>query len=144
MKFRLALSALVFALAGPVYADDWTGDADLGATVFNTQCQTCHYVQTEDGTLLAGRVSPIGPNLFGSAGGVAGSSDFARYSTLIQAANTAGLVWDETNLVAFLDSPTGFLTEATGAAGRSGMPMGARTEADALNVAAYLASLTGE
>ena len=142
MKYKIAVSALAVGLAGPAMAEDVSGDATAGASVF-MQCQTCHVVKNDDGELLAGRAGMVGPNLYGILGTPAGTvANYPRYSPAMKAAAEKGLVWTEENLVAYIANPNGFLTtylEDPGA--RGSMPIGAPTEKAAADVAAYIASL---
>ncbi|MAP96235.1 MAG: cytochrome C [Ponticaulis sp.] len=142
MKFKIALSALALAAAGPAVAEDFSGDAEAGAGVF-LQCQTCHVVKDGEGNLLAGAAGMVGPNLYGIAGQPAGSvENFGRYSPAMMAAKDQGLVWTEENLVAYIASPNAFLADFIGDTGiRGSMPIGAPNEAAAANVAAFIASL---
>ena len=66
-----------------------------GAVLFKQRCQLCHQA-------VAGKPSPIGPNLAGVAGRKAGSATFA-YSTALKA---SGVVWSKANLDRFLAAPT--------------------------------------
>jgi cytochrome c len=143
-KFSIAL-VLGGLLAAPAFAGGHaSGDAAAGEAVFN-QCQTCHVVTDADGNTLAGRNARTGPNLYGVAGRAAGSEEDFRYSSALADANAAGIVWDEESFVAFVQDPTGYLREALDdSRARSKMSYRVRSEEDAINVYAYLASLAPE
>ncbi|MFV0294768.1 MAG: c-type cytochrome [Hyphomicrobiaceae bacterium] len=140
MKIRLAIVALALASA-PALAQDAGGDAAEGEKVFR-QCIACHVVQNDAGELLAGRAGKTGPNLFGIIGRHAGSVEGFRYSKVMHEAGEAGLVWSEETLVPYLHDPTAFLRETSGDdKARSNMTLKLRTEQQAKDVYAYLASL---
>lgn len=139
MKFRLMTAVLVLA-AAPVLADEEGGDAAEGEENFR-QCASCHAVVTPEGETLAGR-GTTGPNLYGIAGGPAGSVEGFRYSDAMLAAGEQGLIFDEANFVAYVQDPTGFIREFTGdGSARVKMTFKVREEEDALDFYAYLASL---
>jgi len=118
-----------------------TGDAAEGEAAFR-QCVSCHVVVDAEGETLAGRRARTGPNLYGIAGGAAGAVEDFRYSGAMEAAGEAGLVWDEAAFVAYVQDPTGFLRENLGDNSvRGSMSFRVRSEEDALNLFAYLASL---
>jgi cytochrome c len=139
MKFTvIAAVAGVFA-AGAAFAQD--GDAAAGEKLFN-QCQTCHVVVNEAGETLAGRNAKTGPNLYAVSGRTAGTVEGFRYSESMVAAGEKGLVWDQDLFVAYVQDPTPFLREYledTGA--RGSMAFKVRSEEDAKNLYAFLASL---
>ncbi len=139
-KIVIALGAC--GLAAPVLAQDApTGDAAAGEAVFS-QCQTCHVVVDPEGNTLAGRNARTGPNLYGVAGRQAGVLEDFRYGDDIVKAGEQGLVWDETAFVGYVQDPTGWLRDHLGdPRARGKMTYRLRSEDDALNVYAYLASL---
>ncbi|HSF63368.1 MAG TPA: c-type cytochrome [Paracoccaceae bacterium] len=137
MKQKLALAAVVAAFAAPAFAQ---GNAENGPKLFN-QCQTCHVVQNEAGEVLAGRNAKTGPNLYGVVGRQAGSVEGFRYQASIVEAGAAGLVWDETELTAYLVNPTDYLkARLDNPRARSGMTHRVRSETDAADLAAFLAT----
>jgi cytochrome c len=141
MRTTLAAAALGL-LAAPAMAQDVTGDAAAGESVFR-QCQTCHVVADESGEVLAGRNAKTGPNLYGVVGREAASVEGYSYGDGLVAAAEKGLVWNEAELLPYLQDPTAFLREYTGDAGaRSKMTFRVRSEEDALNVIAYIHSLS--
>lgn len=141
--FRHLTLAAAALLAGPTLAlaqdaTPPTGDAAAGEKAFR-QCQSCHVVQSPDGEVLAGRASKTGPNLWGVAGRAVGSEEEYDYSSLLEAAGEAGVVFDEATFMAYVQDPSGHLTEVTGESGRSKMSFRVRKEEDAVNLYAYLA-----
>ncbi len=145
MKTKFAVIAATLLAAGPVFADGHgaSGDAEAGEKAFR-QCVSCHVVVNEAGETLAGKAAKTGPNLYGVAGRVAGSVEGFRYSKLLEAANGAGVAYDEATFVGYIMDPSGYMSEATGEKGRSKMSYRARKEDDAKNIYAYLASLQAE
>ena len=131
-------------LAAPVLADGHaTGDAAAGEDAFK-QCQTCHVVQDDDGNTLAGRNAKTGPNLYGLPGRAAGSVDGFRYGDSIVEVGEAGTTWTEADFVAYVQNPKAWLEEKLGGRARSKMAFRLRSEEDAANVWAYIASLSPE
>lgn len=145
MKTKFAVIAAALLAAGPVFADGHgaSGDAEAGEKVFR-QCVSCHVVVNDAGETLAGKAAKTGPNLYGVAGRVAGSVEDFGYSSLLEAANAAGITYDEDTFVHFIMDPSGYMSEATGESGRSKMSYKARKEEDAKNIYAYLSSLAAE
>ena len=142
MKFSISVFCAGLAFAAPAIAQE--GNAEAGAQAFN-QCQSCHVVTNEAGEVLAGRNGRTGPNLYGVVGRVAGTYPDFRYGDGIVAAGEAGLVWDQTNLVAYLSDPTSFIREASGnARARSNMSFRLRNEQQARDMAAFLATFSPE
>jgi cytochrome c len=87
---RLALAAL-FAVATPTLA---SAQAATGDAPFRQRCALCHSV-------VAGKISPLAPNLVGVVGRKAGTTAFA-YSTAMKASN---IVWTRANLDKYLAAP---------------------------------------
>ncbi len=138
MNYTLT-AALILSLSGGAALA--AGDAEAGKKVFN-QCQTCHVVADADGNILAGKNAKTGPNLYGIIGRPAATYPDFKYGDGIIAAGAAGLVWDETNLVAYVQDPQSVLETATGDSKvKSKMSFKIKKEADAQNVVAFLASL---
>jgi cytochrome c len=142
MKFstKAAIGAFALTMTGlPALAQD----AENGATVFQRQCQNCHNVVDDAGEVLAGRPNMrTGPNLYGVVGRQAGVVDGFRYGAdLVAAGAEAGLVWSEETLIAYVQDPRSFLQETTdNKRARSQMAFQVRSETDAADVAAYLAT----
>ena len=145
MTLRKLVASAAFAslLAAPAFAQDASGDPAAGEEAFS-QCVSCHVVVNEAGETLAGRNSRTGPNLYGVPGRTVGSDADFRYGDGIVKANEMGLEWTEENFVAYVQDPTGWLREATDDnRARGKMSYRVRDEADAVNLYAYLASLSG-
>ena len=143
MKFTIIAAATLAASTGAAVADGHagSGDADAGEKAFK-QCQSCHVVQNDAGDVLAGRNAKTGPNLFGLMGEPAGSVEGFRYSKGMIAAAEAGLVWDEANLLGYLQDPTKFLRAYLDDSGvRSNMAFRLRKEEDAANLYTFLATV---
>ena len=138
MNYILTAAMILSLSSGAALA---AGDAEAGKKVFN-QCQTCHVVAAPDGTVLAGKNAKTGPNLYGIIGRPAATYPDFKYGDGIIAAGAAGLVWDETNLVAYVQDPQAVLETATGDSKvKSKMVFKVKKEEDAQNVVAFLASL---
>lgn len=145
MKYFLAAVAIA-TIASPVFADAHlgSGDPEAGEKAFN-KCQTCHVVENDAGEVLAGRNAKTGPNLFGVIGRQAGSVEGFRYKKSIVEAGEGGLVWDVASITSYLQDPTAFLKEVTGDSGaRSGMAFKIRSEEEAADLAAFLATFSDE
>ncbi len=129
-------------LAMPTLGAAQSGDVAAGESAFR-QCQTCHVVADADGNVLAGRNARTGPNLYGVFGRQAGSVEDFRYSASMVEAGEAGLTWDEESFIAYVQDPTGFLREYLDDSGARGtMTYRVRSEEDAADLAAYIASLS--
>lgn len=142
MKFvtKAAIGAFALTMSGlPALAQS----AEDGETVFQRQCQNCHNIVDDSGEVLAGRPNMrTGPNLYGVIGRQAGIVDGFRYGDdLVAAGAEAGLVWSEEELIAYVQDPRSYLREALdNTRARSQMAFQVRSESDAANVAAYLAT----
>lgn len=141
MNRFMMICAATGLMAAPAFAQDATGDAAAGEAAFS-QCQTCHVVVDGEGETLAGRNARTGPNLYAIAGRQAGTVEDFRYSPSMVEAGEAGLAWDEESFVAYVQDPTGFLRETLDdRRARGKMAFQVRSEDDAVNLYAYLASL---
>ena len=147
MSRKIVLAAAALLLSAPMAMADAhaaAGDAAAGERVFN-QCVACHVVQNEAGETLAGRNARTGPNLYGIAGKPWAHVEGFRWSPGMQALNEAGILVTEESFVAYVQDPTGYIREATGNnSARGAMSFRVRSEADAINVYAYLVSLAAE
>lgn len=147
LVFAAAASLLTTGLSAPMaLAQDAaaSGDPAAGERVFR-QCIACHIVQNEAGETLAGRNGRQGPNLYGVGGRTIGSVEDFRYSPGLTALNEAGEVWVEENFAAYVQDPTGYIREATGDSSlRGSMAFRVRSEEDAVNLYAYITSLSAE
>ena len=132
--------------ATPVFSDAPTppGDVFAGATAFKKQCTSCHIVVNEVGEKLAGRNSKSGPNLYNIAGASAGTVEGYRYGKSLTAAGAEnGLVWTNETFTAYVQDPKGFLREfLDDKRARAKMSFRVRKEEDAVNIYAYLYSLS--
>lgn len=144
MKSLSVLAATATLLATPVLADGHiTGDAEAGERAFR-QCISCHVVVDAEGETLAGRNARTGPNLWGIDGRMIGSYEDFRYGNGLTALMESEMVWDEASFVAYVQDPTGWIREAADDDSlRGAMSFRVRSEEDALNLYAYLASLGG-
>jgi len=96
-------------IAAPALADSHLSEnAALGKAAFKL-CQSCHVVVDGDGNTIAGKKAKTGPNLYGLIGRTAGTAEGFKFGKSIVAAGEAGLVWDEEQLVAYLQNPKKFL-----------------------------------
>jgi cytochrome c len=142
---KLAMSALMFAsltLAAPAFAQDATGDAAAGERVFN-KCQTCHVIADADGTVLGGRNSKTGPNLYGLPGRAAGSYEgFNGYGDSLVALGATGFVWDEASFAEYVADPAKFLKAKLDNSARSKMSFKLGNAKEQADVWAYIASLS--
>ncbi len=144
MKSLSVLAAAATLLATPVLADGHiTGDAEAGERAFR-QCISCHVVVDAEGETLAGRNARTGPNLWGIDGRMIGNVEDFRYGNGLTALMESEMVWDEASFVAYVQDPTGWIREVAGDDSlRGAMSFRVRSEEDALNLYAYLASLGG-
>lgn len=137
MRNTLTVLALLGLTAAPAFAE---GDAAAGEATFK-QCQTCHIVADADGNVLAGKAGKTGPNLFGINGRTAGTYPEFKYGDSIVAAGAKGLVWDETNFVAYVQDPSEFLkTYLDDSKARGKMTFKVKSAEDAANLWAYLST----
>jgi cytochrome c len=96
-RFVAALFGMACA-AGVAHAQD----PAAGATVFKTQCSSCHAVQEGK--------NGVGPSLFGLVGRQAGQVAGFHYSP---ANKDSGLTWDEATLDRYLTSPKDVIPKTT-------------------------------
>lgn len=138
MRLIFSLAAIALA-AGPVLAQETTGDADAGKAAF-MQCAACHQVITPSGEKLAG-MAPVGPNLYGVAGRSAGTVEGYAYSDGLVALGEAGITWTEDNFVEYVADPNGYIKANTDVSGAAKMTFMQKDAATVKNIYAYLASL---
>ncbi|PWK64991.1 cytochrome c family protein [Aminobacter sp. AP02] len=117
-----ALLAVSVLATNPAHA---AGDPAAGKKVF-TKCMACHEAVTEK--------DKVGPSLHGVIGRTAGSlpSFQAKYSDAMKKAGADGLVWDETNIAAYMKAPK---EKVPG--NKMAFP-GLKDDADIANVIAYI------
>ena len=145
MKLTLATTLVAGLLAVPAFAGGHaSGDAAAGEKAFN-KCKSCHAIADADGNTIV-KGGKTGPNLWGIPGKTAGTVEsFTRYKDGIVAAGEAGLVWDEAQFVEYVADPTKFLRAVLDdGKARSGMSFKLKKEQDALNIWAYIASVSPE
>lgn len=142
---RTTLAAAFAVLAAPAFADGHaTGDADAGEQAFARQCVSCHIVADGDGNVLAGRNARTGPNLYNLVARGIAVEDF-NYSDSIVEYGETGEMWTEENFVGYVQDPTGFLREVLdNRRARGKMSFQVRSEEDATNIYAYLATFAAE
>ena len=147
MPRKILLAAAATMLTAPMAfaeAHSASGDAEAGEAAFR-QCIACHVVVNDEGETLAGRNARVGPNLYGVVGRPAGAVEDFRYSPGLQQLADDEVVWTEEPFVAYVQDPTGYIREESGNNSlRGAMTYRVRSEEDALNLYAYLASLSAE
>lgn len=132
---RIAALAAMTLFATSALAD---GDAAKGEGTFAKRCKTCHMISNGGEDIVKG--GKTGPNLYGVIGRQAGSTDF-KYGDSAKAAGEKGLVWDQAQVISYLEDPKAFLVEYLGdSKARSKMAFKLKDEADRADVAAYLAT----
>ena len=139
---HIGFAAAFALLSAPALAD---GDVAAGEEVFNRQCVACHVIVDATGETLAGRGAQTGPNQYNVIGrGIAQVEDF-RYSDALIELGEAGEMWTEENFVGYVQDPTGWLREKLDdRRARGKMAYQVRSEDDALNLYAYLATFQPE
>lgn len=143
---KFTLAAAMTLLAAPAFADGHaSGDAAAGEEAFNRQCVSCHVVADADGNVLAGRNARTGPNLYDlAARGIGTHPDF-DYGDSIVEVGESGEMWTEENFVAYVQDPTGWLRETLdNRRARGKMAFQVRSEEEAVNLYAYLATFAAE
>jgi len=120
MTNRLLMTFTAAILATSATAQD----AAKGEREFRA-CKACHSLEADD--------HGVGPSLHGLFGATSGQAEGFDYSDAMAAAN---IVWDETTLSGFLDSPRDYVE------GTSMQFRGVRTEAKIADLVAYLAEAT--
>lgn len=143
MAFRIGVGAAVFAgafsiaaMAQPAIAQEDLAEAVMAADAaagqgISFQCIGCH-------TFGDGEGARVGPGLFDIVGRTIGGVEGFAYSEAFVALAEAGETWTLEMLDAFLADP------ATAIPDNAMAYSGVRTDADRLNLLAYLASLTPE
>ena len=132
--FGLGVGMAALIASGAAFAAD--GDAEKGKKLFfsKAQCKTCHSVEPN--------VKRVGPSVFNIVGQKCGSSKKQRYSSNYRAAcKDSPFVWDEANLNAYLEDPSGFISKITGKKKRSPMTRKTKKAQDRADIIAYLKTL---
>ena len=84
-----------------------------------------------------------GPNLYGIFGRTAGSIDGFKYGKSLATLGKSGFVWSEYEFVAYVANPKKYLVDKLDdKKARSKMSYKLKNEADALNIWAYLESIS--
>ena len=122
MERMLRLAILIAVIAGTT--PTWAQDPRQGALVFN-QCRACHAIGP-------GARNKVGPELNGIVGRKAASVPGFNYSKAMKEAAAKGLIWNDQNLSAYLESPDTFLPNGVMAFS------GVKREEDLKNLIAYL------
>ncbi len=139
------LAVLLTCVSTGVTAEDHaeSGEPLVGEALFGRQCVSCHIVADSDGTLLAGRNARTGPNLYEiTTRGVAQETGY-RYGEALAAVGLSGAMWSQDAFVAYVQDPTDWLRlQLEDRRARSKMAFKVRTPEEALDLYAYLESLT--
>lgn len=138
MKFLIPAIASLLVMSTAVAQ---AGDVAIGEKVFK-RCAACHILE-ETGKRKQG------PTLFKIIGRPAGSVEGYKYSDINKVAASAGLVWTEENIAAYLENPQKYLEDFVVASGadlpakkRTKMAFKLKKPDHRADVAAYLASLS--
>lgn len=129
MKTLITATAAMLALAAPALAE---GDAAAGEKEFR-KCKSCHMIESPEGESIV-KGGRVGPNLYGIIGSTAGTVEDFRYGEALVAKGEEGLVWDQENIVEYMEDPAKFI------GGRSKMTFKLRKGGE--DVAAYLATFS--
>ena len=117
------------------------GDIAKGEKIFK-KCKSCHMIVHDSGrTIVKGGRN--GPNLYGILGRTAGSIDGFKYGKSLATLGKSGFVWSEYEFVAYVANPNKYLVDKLDdKKARSKMSYKLKNEADALNIWAYLESVS--
>ena len=135
---RLVATLVAGILATPAIAE---ADLEAGGKSFDRKCAICHQVINDAGEQLAGKRAKNGPNLYAVFNRPMGSAPDFKYSDLIVAANSQGVILDEEMFGAYVADPTNWLKETTGESGRGAMNKVRLKDDEVANIYAFLASL---
>lgn len=118
-----------------------SGDATKGEKTMK-KCKACHQIIDDEGTVLF-KGGKTGPNLYGLAGRKAASVEGFRYGKSIMALGETDFVWDEAEFVSYVADPNKYLkAKLDDSSARSKMSFKLRKDEEALNVWAYIVSLS--
>jgi len=117
------------------------GDIAKGSKKFK-KCKSCHMIVDDSGrTIVKGGRN--GPNLYAILGRTAGSIDGFKYGKSLTTLGKSGFVWSEYEFVAYVADPKKYLVDKLDdKKARSKMSYKLKNEADALNIWAYLESIS--
>ena len=138
MKKVLNICAVATMVASGAVA---AGDATKGKKAFN-KCKSCHMIVDDGGdTIVKG--GQTGPNLYGISGRTAGSVDGFKYGKSLATLGKSGFVWSKSEFIAYVADPKKYLVDKLDdKKARSKMSYKLKNEADALNIWAYLESIS--
>ncbi|MGQ0672608.1 MAG: c-type cytochrome [Hyphomicrobium sp.] len=120
--------AAAIALAAPAVAS--AEDVEAGKAQFN-KCKACHQIGE-------GAKNALGPQLNGIVGRKAGTAEgFAGYSEGVKKKGEEGFVWDDANLIAWIQGDDKVIP------GNKMIFAGIKDPAEAANVVAYIKSAGG-
>lgn len=136
-----AFAALATAfLAAPAFADGHaTGDAAEGESLYK-KCKSCHMISDADGNDIV-KGGKTGPNQYALHTRAPGTVEGFRYSKGLKALGEQSENWNEEMFVAWVQDPSGYLTEQLGKKERSKMSYKLRDEQEARDIWAYIVSL---
>jgi len=97
-KVMIAFAALSVLAASPSFAE---GDVKKGKKVFK-KCKACHAVGE-------GAKAKVGPPLNNIIGRTAGTFEGFKYSTVMTAKGSEGLVWTDETLAEFVKGPKRYM-----------------------------------
>ena len=133
------LAAAMAVTAGAAYAESHVAE---GEKLVAKRCKSCHMIADGDNVILKG--GKTGPNLWAVVGRQAGTVEGFKYGDSLVEAGAAGLVWDEEQLLAYLEDPRKYLRAyLDDKKAKSKMSFKLKKEDQRAAVAAYLASLGG-
>ena len=117
------------------------GDMAKGEKIFK-KCKSCHMIVHDSGrTIVKGGRN--GPNLYGILGRAAGSINGFKYGKSLATLGKSGFVWSEYEFVTYVANPKKYLVDKLDdKKARSKMSYKLKNEADALNIWAYLESVS--
>lgn len=121
------LAAVALATLGLTSTIASAQDVENGQSLFR-QCRACHQIGANAKNL-------VGPQLTAIVGRKAGTVEGFNYSEANKAAGAKGLVWDDTQLMAYLENPLQFMP------GTKMAYAGLKDEADRKDIIAYLKSV---
>lgn len=140
MRFQFMIVLAAMTLSAPAFADDSTvGDAAKGEKGF-TKCKACHMIQDADGNKIY-KGGKTGPNLFNVVGRKVASVEGFKYGKglLSVAEANPDLVWDEANLLAYVEDAQAWI-DANGGEGKTRMTY--KMKKDQPDMVAYLKSVS--
>ncbi len=140
LKTILTGVAIAVVAGGSAIAAECTlpADAQAGKAVSN-QCKACHVFEADKPS------RPTAPNIHDIYDSKAGErKDFPRYSQGMQGAAAKGLVWNDQNLMEYLNDPKAFLNKVNGAEVKHAMFFALKDEKKRQDVVAFLKAIKGK